>query len=184
MSDAPGPLQTTDLEQLFSDQAVARPLRERLRLQSARLTPYVVFLHGVPTNRRQWWPIQQRVARYVPTMSFDMLGMGESDHPRHYAGWEWQHDTVYIKQLFDTVIPTGRNIIFVADDWGGGILSSYITQKKLDPRIIGAIFLDPIAFDGYPVSEIQAIGRASAIKDDSMFQMAMGAFDQTLVQIY
>ncbi len=48
--------------------------------------------------------------------------------------------------------------------------------------------LDPIAFDGYPVNEIQAIGRASMIPDtpegDAMFAGAFGAFDQTLVQIY
>lgn len=154
--------------------------------------PYVVFLHGVPTNRRQWWPIQKRIARFVPTMSFDMLGMGDSDHPRFYgqqqngpgdfSAWEWSNDVHYIKQLFDIVIPDGKRIIFVADDWGGGILASYITGD--DPRIIGATFLDPIAFDGYPVSEIQAIGRSSAIPDDSTFQMLMGAFDQTLVQIY
>ncbi len=48
--------------------------------------------------------------------------------------------------------------------------------------------LDPIAFDGYPVNEIQAIGRASMIPDtpeaDAMSAGAFGAFDQTLVQIY
>ncbi|MGH8009870.1 MAG: alpha/beta fold hydrolase, partial [Candidatus Binatia bacterium] len=47
---------------------------------------------------------------------------------------------------------------------------------------------DAIAFDGYPVNEIQAIGRASQFPDtpegDAAFAQAMGAFDQMLVQIY
>lgn len=47
--------------------------------------------------------------------------------------------------------------------------------------------MDPIAFDGYPVNEIQAIGRASEIPNtpegDAQFAMLFAAFDQTLVQI-
>ena len=53
--------------------------------------------------------------------------------------------------------------------------------------------MDPIAFDSYPVSEIQAIGRASQIPivddeetgmDDVEFRKAMGSIDQTMVQIF
>ncbi len=47
--------------------------------------------------------------------------------------------------------------------------------------------MDPIAFDGYPVNEIQAIGRASEIPNtqegDAQYAMLFAAFDQTLVQI-
>lgn len=170
---------------------------------------WVVFLHGVPTNRRQWWPIQKRVARFLPTLSFDMLGMGESDHPRYYGesiatindiltgkqswdptkgafqdAWKWQNDARHYDQIFDQIIPPNISFIFVADDWGGGQLAHYAAQKTNDDRLKGIVFLDPIAFDGYPVSEIQAIGRSSLIASDEQFQMLMGAFDQTLVQIY
>lgn len=67
------------------------------------------------------------------------------------------------------------------DDWGGGILSHYAAIYD-SSRLNGIIYLDPIAFDGYPVNEIQAIGRASSLPDEK-FEMAMGDADQTFVQI-
>jgi len=80
----------------------------------------------------------------------------------------------------------GRKFIFVADDWGGGIASTYAAAHN--DRLDGFILLDPIAFDGYPVNEIQAIGRGSLIPNtpegDEAFANGFAAFDQTLVQIY
>lgn len=154
--------------------------------------PVVLFLHGVPTNRRQWWPIQELVAPFARTISIDMLGMGESSHPHDYGmnqmndvgdnkPWDWVYDTIYIDQLMEALFP-GEKFVFVADDWGSGINSHY--AANYNDRLLAHIQLDPIAFDGYPVSEIQAIGRASQIKDDQQFMMAMGAIDQTMVQIF
>lgn len=157
--------------------------------------PLVLFLHGVPTNRRQWEDIQGHISRFAETISIDMLGMGESSKPRLYGGkdttspnprWHWQHDIDYIDKLMRHYYP-GRKFVFIADDWGSGIASHYAGKfgaKRLD----ALVQLDPIAFDGYPVNEIQAIGRASMIANtpegDKQFAAAMGAFDQTLVQIY
>jgi pimeloyl-ACP methyl ester carboxylesterase len=154
-------------------------------------TPIYVFLHGVPTNRRQWWPVQRRVARFFPTLSLDLLGMGESDKPLDYPNWSWKDDTVYMKKMFDEFGITGeehKRLIFVADDWGGGPLAHYTAEYDEDVR--GWVSLDPIALDGYPVNEIQAIGRASALpmskdrEEGLSFEEAMGSFDQTLVQIF
>ena len=157
--------------------------------------PLVLFLHGVPTNRRQWEDIQTHVSRFAETIAIDMLGMGESTKPRMYGKkdnpglndrWHWQYDTDYIDQLMQHEYP-GRKFIFVADDWGSGIASHYAARYN-DKRLNALVQLDPIAFDGYPVNEIQAIGRASMIPNtaegDAVFAAAMGAFDQTLVQIY
>lgn len=156
--------------------------------------PLVLFLHGVPTNRRQWEDIQSHVSRFAETIAIDMLGMGESTKPRLYGKkenkapndrWYWKNDVDYIEKLMQHEYP-GRKFIFVADDWGSGINSHY--AAKYNNRLNGFVQLDPIAFDGYPVNEIQAIGRASMIPNtpegDAMFAGAMGAFDQTLVQIY
>ncbi len=157
--------------------------------------PLVLFLHGVPTNRMQWEDIQGHVSRFAETISIDMLGMGESTKPRLYGGegttspnsrWHWKNDLDYIEKLMQHYYP-GRKFIFIADDWGSGIASHYAGEyaaKRLD----ALVQLDGIAFDGYPVNEIQAIGRASMIPNtpegDAQFAAAMGAFDQTLVQIY
>lgn len=156
--------------------------------------PLVLFLHGVPTNRKQWFPVQRRISRFCRTISIDMLGMGESDKPRNYGKtendneenalflpWDWPNDAYYINDLMKSMFKNEK-FFFVADDWGGGIATSY--ADYFSDRLLGLCLLDPIAFDGYPVSEIQAIGRASMIEDDEQFQQAMGAFDQTLVQIY
>jgi len=156
--------------------------------------PVVLFLHGVPTNRRQWEGVQKHVSRFARTISIDMLGMGESTKPRMYGrkkdpspndAWFWKNDVEYIEQLMQREYP-GEKFIFVADDWGGGIASQF-ASKYDDDRLAALIELDPIAFDGYPVNEIQAIGRASMIPNtvegDKQFAAAFGAFDQTLVQI-
>lgn len=76
----------------------------------------------------------------------------------------------------------GRKFVFVADDWGSGIASHY--AARYNDRLNALIQVDPIAFDGYPVNEIQAIGRASEIPNtpegDAQFAMLFAAFDQTL----
>lgn len=155
--------------------------------------PLVLFLHGVPTNRSQWEEVQGQVSRFCETISIDMLGMGESSKPRMYGRrhnpepndlWHWPHDTDYIEKLMQQEYP-GRKFIFVADDWGSGIASHY--AARYNDRLNAFVQMDPIAFDGYPVNEIQAIGRASAIPNtpegDAQFAMMFAAFDQTLVQI-
>ncbi len=155
--------------------------------------PLVLFLHGVPTNRSQWEEVQGSLSRFCETISIDMLGMGESSKPRCYGRkqdpaanncWNWQNDVDYIEKLMQQEYP-GRSFIFVADDWGSGIASHY--AAKHNDRLDALIQLDPVAFDGYPVNEIQAIGRASEIPNtpegDAQYAMLFAAFDQTLVQI-
>jgi pimeloyl-ACP methyl ester carboxylesterase len=168
--------------------------------------PLVLLLHGVPTNRRQWRPVQERLAPFCRTIAIDMLGMGESDKPLQYGvgedanavakklfdrdhlpggewkPWDWIFDVVYVEQLMQ-MLYGDEKFVFVADDWGSGINSHYAAQFG-SQRLLAHIQLDPIAFDGYPVSEIQAIGRTSAIKDEAQFRAAMGAIDQTMVQIF
>ena len=160
--------------------------------------PLVLLLHGVPTNRAQWGPVQRHLARFCQTISIDMLGMGESTKPRLYGRkddpslhpggnqlWYWKSDVDYVDKLMQHEYP-GQQFFFVADDWGSGILSHYAARHS--NRLLGFVHLDAIAFDGYPVNEIQAIGRASQIPDapegDELFAQLFGAFDQTLVQIY
>lgn len=166
--------------------------------QRGDLGPLVLMLHGVPTNRRQYFPIQRRLAPFCRTITIDMLGMGESTKPRNYglnqndiAGinqpWDWIFDTDYVESLMQELYP-GEQFYFIADDWGAGISTHY--AAKYPNRLLGLINIDPIAFDGYPVSEIQAIGRASEIPvlnapemNDYKFKEIMGSFDQTMVQI-
>lgn len=174
--------------------------------------PLVLLLHGVPSNRYLYFPIQKRLSPFCRTISIDMLGMGESSKPRYYgkpkpyqskeelqkekdyAGinepWDWVFDVDYVDKLMQSLYPNEK-FYFVADDWGSGINSHYAAKFNSD-RLLGFIQIDPIAFDSYPVLEIQAIGRASQIPvvvdkktgvDDALFKQAMGAADQTILQI-
>ena len=142
--------------------------------------PIVLFLHGVPTNRRQYYPMQKLMSPFCRTISIDMLGMGESDKPKNYESWLWRYDTGYIQKVMRKLFGD-EQFFFFADDWGGGILAHYASLAEDD--LLGVIYLDPIALDEYPVPEIQAIGRASQLSDEQ-FQMAMGAADQTFIQIF
>ena len=143
----------------------------------------VVFLHGVPTNRIQWYPVQKRMARFCETVSFDLLGLGESTMPlrKDLSSWDWINDTIWLERVMK-VLYGNRKFVLVVDDWSGGVALHY--SAKFSQRLLALCLLDPIAFDGYPVSEIQAISRLSAVKDDQAFQNITGAFDQTLVMIY
>ncbi|MFA9461575.1 alpha/beta fold hydrolase [Thiohalorhabdus methylotrophus] len=163
--------------------------------------PLVLMLHGVPCNRGQWEEVQRLLAPFCETINVDMLGMGESSKPRRYgekigAGvdqaipegkatqWDWANDVDYLEALMQHEYP-GRKFFLIADDWGAGIASHY--AARLSDRLLGLIELDAIAFDGYPVNEIQAIGRAAMLPNDEegdrQFAAAFGAFDQALVQI-
>jgi len=164
-----------------------------------------LFHHGVPTNRRQWYPVQWRCAPFTRTVSMDFLGMGESSKPRSYGdirdgpghleAWKWMYDNAYTDGLMWELYGDDE-FVYTSDDWGSGPAAHFIASGKRGPsgrrmreRVAAAVFVDPIAFDGYPVGEIQAIGRASMLPYDpenpmSPFHQAMGAFDQTLVQIY
>lgn len=156
--------------------------------------PVVLFLHGVPTNRKQWEPVQRIAGRFCRTISIDMLGMGESTKPAQYGKrtdkrdndlWFWKNDVEYIDQLMQHEYP-GTKFFFVADDWGAGIAQHYAARHN--DRLQGLILQDPVAFDGYPVNEIQAIGRASQIPNtpegDRILAAQFAAFDQTAVQIF
>jgi len=155
--------------------------------------PLCVFLHGVPCNRAQWEPVQRHIARFCETISIDMLGMGESSQPRMYGYkekgehndcWHWQNDVDYLEKLMQALYP-GRKFFLIADDWGSGIASHYAAQHN--DRLLGLIHFDAIAFDGYPVNEIQAIGRGALIPNtpegDAKFAEIFADFDQKLVQI-
>ncbi|MFQ5346504.1 MAG: alpha/beta fold hydrolase [Rhodothalassiaceae bacterium] len=155
--------------------------------------PLCLFIHGVPCNRGQWEEVQRFVGRFCETISIDMLGMGESSQPRMYGHkekgpdndcWHWQNDVDYVEKLMQSLYP-GRKFVLIADDWGSGIASHYAARHN--DRLLALIHFDAITFDGYPVNEIQAIGRASQIPNtpegDAKFGELFAAFDQTLVQI-
>lgn len=168
--------------------------------------PIILYIHGVPGNRKLKLDLQTLTAPFCRTVSIDLLGMGESAAPRYYGqedllqkassllgknfepdqsnliydAWEWEHDATYIKKFMDTLYPNEK-FFLEGDDWGGGVAAAY--TSKYHDSLISTIYTNPIAFDGYPVKEIEAIGRASSLRDKD-FRKSMGDFDQKLTQIF
>lgn len=154
--------------------------------------PVVLFLHGVPTSRYQYHSMMNRLKPFCRCIAIDMLGMGESQLNRSTVRrlnpgpnwqrkvWLWKYDTTYIHNLM-TELYGDEKFVFYADDWGGGVLFHYASRYPDD--LLNQVYQDPVALDGYPVNEIQAIGRASNLPDDK-FKMIMASFDQTAIQIY
>ena len=166
--------------------------------------PILLLLHGVPSNRKMYYPLQKRLSPFFRTISIDMLGMGQSSKPLNYGfeinndmldymlndydiqqydepkPWDWINDIFYIEMLMRDLYGDEK-FIFFADDWGTGINGHYAVN--FNDRLLGYGVLDGIAFNGYPVPEIQAIGRLSLL-DDETFKMAVGGLDQTMVQIF
>ena len=81
--------------------------------------PLILFMHGVPTNRRQYYPIMNLLKPFCRCVAIDMLGMGESQVKRRkdldpFKTWLWKHDADYIKNFMEIMYPNEK-FIFCAD---------------------------------------------------------------------
>jgi len=140
--------------------------------------PILVFLHGVLTNALEWKDIMKRCSPFARCYAFSLLGMGESSHLLGVR-WTWKLDAEVLHQAFDKVLPNEK-FFLIGADWGAGPAVKY--AEKWSDDLFGLVLTNPITLDGYPVNEIQAIGRASQLPDDA-FMMKMGDIDAVMIQI-
>lgn len=141
--------------------------------------PILVFLHGVPTNALEWKDIMKRCSPFARCYAFSLLGMGESSHLIRVR-WTWKLDAKILHLAFNQVLPKEEKFCLIGADWGAGPAVKYAEKWYND--LLSLTLIDPISLAGYPVNEIQAIGRASQLPDD-MFMMKMGDIDSTMIQI-
>jgi len=172
------------------------------KLPNNQTGPYVLVNHGVPANQTQWYDVIRRLALAgFRVVVFDMLCMGQSDKPLFSHVEEkkeklrWKYDVPYVKALADHCFGVDIPFVYLADDWGTGIM--YKFMELYSNRLLWVGDQDGIRGGAYPVPEIEAIGRASFLPMDedsevmkgekppspNSFQAAMGAADQTFVQI-
>ena len=156
--------------------------------------PVWLFSHGVPMNRRMKFPLMRKMARHVKCVAFDLLGMGQSDMPLDFP-WSWDIHAAYIPSMVEHILeselalPRAFPIFYQSDDWGSGPHMKVAELSWAREHIAANVVLHPIAFSGYFISEIGAVGRASALPwpveqgELDVFALAMGALDQSLVQI-
>jgi 2-hydroxymuconate-semialdehyde hydrolase len=136
----------------------------------------IVFIHGVPTSSHQWRPVQKLLSPYFTTYNIDLIGMGKSDKP--LEGWEYTfaNDAKILAGLMDE---WGHERMIVAgDDWGGGIA---LTFAALYPqRTELCITIDPVAYEQWPIGEIESVGRLHFIQDNEEFQKVVADFPMKL----
>ncbi len=175
--------------------------------------PLCTIIHGVPSNKLENVEMSLLMQGHCRILSIDMLGMGESSMPKMKNAdndWKWKQDIEYLIKivfgdnidgpLFNQESGPFKKVdktIWVGKDWGGA--HAILCSSVYPDLTAGLVLIDPIFGPSYPVSEIQAIGRMSmlnfminkAVEDGSLppenayilKQMAIGSFDQTLVQI-
>jgi pimeloyl-ACP methyl ester carboxylesterase len=104
--------------------------------------------------------------------------MGKSDKPLDDWEYSWENDSHIIAELMDE---WGHDSMIVAgDDWGGGIALDF--AARYPDRTDICVAVDPVAYDNWPVAEIESIGRLAFIDDDEEFRKAVADFPMKLVQ--
>jgi len=163
--------------------------------------PFVLINHGVPSNQTQWYATARYLAKAgFRIVIFDQLCMGWSTKPlfnneEKLEKLRWHNDVYYVDLLADFVFGANTKFIYLADDWGTGILHKYLEVHS--DRVIWAGDQDGIRGGAYPVPEIEDIGQASMLPIDinpealagkvppkpGSFQMAMGGANSQITQI-
>jgi pimeloyl-ACP methyl ester carboxylesterase len=148
--------------------------------------PFLLINHGVPANQTQWYDIARMLALVgFRVVVFDMLCMGWSSKPLFENVEEkkeklrWDYDVLYVDALADFVFGKDAKFVYMADDWGAGIMHKYM--EKHYNRVLWFGDQDGIRGGAYPVPEIEDIGRASFLPMEKFIE-AMGSADSSITQ--
>ena len=134
--------------------------------------PVIIYVHGVPTSKNQYTLSQRLVGPYVESYAIDTIGMGETTFEPSDAKWDftWENDSIILNAFIEKLIEdnpkritNNTRFIFYGDDWGGGeVLDFAARYSEMYPNSI-LVLQNPVAFDGWPVVEIEEIGRINQI---------------------
>lgn len=130
----------------------------------------LVFLHGIPTNGAQWAEVQRLCAPYCRTYNVDLIGFGRSDKPLEDWAYTFENDARILEALMDA---WGHDeMVVVGDDLGGGIALRFAATYP--GRTDLCVAVDPVAYDQWPVAEIETIARwdeLEGVVSDRIFEM-------------
>jgi 2-hydroxymuconate-semialdehyde hydrolase len=128
--------------------------------------PALLMVHGIPTNARLWRKVQDFLESQYRTFAMDMLGYGQSDMPLDEFQHTLSNQAEVIKEVIVGLGLKGE-VILVGHDHGGG--ACQILASKYGDHISRLVLIDPVAFDEWPVLEVEA------------FNDLVGANDETLI---
>ena len=114
--------------------------------------PLVLLVHGIPTDHTLWWDVVPRLQEHARVVAVDMLGFGASVAPPG-AGVDIASQAVALLDLLD-VLGEERALV-VGHDLGGGVAQILATTSP--QRLTGAVIVDGVCYDGWPVPAIKAM---------------------------
>ncbi len=170
--------------QITSDFYIAYDVWEPLNIPTDRhgnsRIPTLFLTHGVPVNRKEWYAVARKLARFIRVVMIDLHGMGESSKPLNFkrknngdasfiandrgSPWIWHwgwHAEVFYQMLKDfkrdkpSWFLNGK-VFFGANDWGSGALQKFV-ELYGEELLHGASINSAIALNGYWVQHIGAL---------------------------
>ena len=137
--------------------------------------PALLMVHGIPTNGRLWRHVQARLSDRYQTHAMDMVGYGQSSMPLDKFAHTLTNQAEAIKEVIDGLGLKG-NVILVGHDHGGG--ACQIFASKYVDYISRLVLINPVAWDYWPVLEVEAfsglVGAPDEVLEQGMAQAAAG----------
>lgn len=137
--------------------------------------PALLMVHGIPTNSRLWRHAQELLADRYRTYAMDMVGYGQSDMPLDKFQHTLTNQAEAIRAVIDGLGLSGE-VILVGHDHGGG--ACQILASKYPDSISRLVLINPVAWDYWPVLEVEAfnplVGASDEVLQQAMAQAAAG----------
>ena len=130
----------------------------------------LLMVHGIPTNSRLWRHVQGMLSDRYQTYAMDMVGYGQSDMPLDKFQHTLTNQAEAIKGVIEGLGLKGK-VILVAHDHGGG--AAQIFASKYCDHISRLVLINPVAWDYWPVLEVEAFNALVGAPDE-VLQQAMG----------
>ena len=130
----------------------------------------ILMVHGIPTNARLWRHVQGNLEDRYQTYAMDMIGYGQSDMPLDDVKHTLTNQAEAIKGVIEGLGLKGR-VVLVGHDHGGG--ACQIFASKYCDHISRLVLINPVAFDYWPVLEVEAFNALVGAPDE-VLQVAMG----------
>lgn len=128
----------------------------------------ILMVHGIPTNARLWRHVQGHLSGGYTTYAMDMVGYGESDMPLDQFEHTLANQAEAINGVIEALGLTGR-VILAGHDHGGG--ACQLMAAKYCSNISRLILVNPVAFDYWPVLEVEAFNNLVGASDEVLTQM-------------
>ena len=133
----------------------------------------LIFIHGVPVNLTEFYPLANIIGNQYNILMIDLLGMGKSSQPHLTDEWSFDlHSKIYLR-ILDTIpgeqqiegsihgyFPFGefihQNLMYlICNDWGTGV--GQVMADKYSSMFRGICLISSIALSNYWVTEIGSL---------------------------